>query len=330
MSIALAIKSEGQRLIREQTPDLEQYFPFHHNFHFQAHWEAEWFVLRVIFIPALAMMVGPRMEATDAALVVERIGAIEELSPEGVISALGKDWFDVDRFTYVGPYAGSSVSWKHISDNLLSWLNRVALPRVLGLNERRVQRAVPAAPNYDVIRLSEALWVLECEETSRQGTAFALEGVGLVTCEHVLGTATYAFRHNQLEKKYPIRIIRRHAVVDLAIIEFDAPSVSSLHQGDLTTLTQMDHLLVLGHPNYRIGDSPVVTPGLVVGFRQHSGIRRLLTNASIVAGCSGGPVVDRHGRVVGVAVTGADAFDEVRSTEDISVIPIDALALIDC
>jgi S1-C subfamily serine protease len=128
--------------------------------------------------------------------------------------------------------------------------------------------------------------------------------------------------------KYPVNVLARHQVVDLAILEITGDTSSRLQQADPSVASQMDNLLVLGHPNYRIGDSPIASPGLIVGFRPQSGIRRLLTNASIVAGCSGGPVLDKGSRVIGVAVTGADSFDEVRNTEDISVIPIDALRLI--
>jgi S1-C subfamily serine protease len=90
----------------------------------------------------------------------------------------------------------------------------------------------------------------------------------------------------------------------------------------------MDHLLVAGHPNYRPGDSPLVAPGLVVGFRQMSGIRRILTNAPIVAGGSGGPVLDRSGTVVGIAVTGAERLGVVSGTEDLGIVPIDALDIL--
>ena len=69
-------------------------------------------------------------------------------------------------------------------------------------------------------------------------------------------------------------------------------------------------------------------PGLITGFRPKSGIRRFLTTASIVAGASGAPALDGHGRVIGVAVTGAERFDKVADTEDLGIIPINALDLL--
>lgn len=328
MSIAIAIRNEAQRLVRVCTPDLEQSFPFSHNFHFNAHFEENgWFGLRLIFIPGLSMMVGPSMDATDAALLKACVEPYKFRPPAEIRKALGKSWYDQDRFTYVGPIEGANVSWSDICAQLLSWLNEDALPNVLSLNAIRVQRAVPKPPSYDIGFLSQALWVLECEHSCTQGTAFALSGVGLVTCNHVLGSQTVAFRYDNPSKKYPIKLLAHNKVVDLAIIGIDAELPGALEQGDPSLVQQMDHILVLGHPNYRIGDSPISTSGLVAGFRPISGIRRLLTNAAIVAGCSGGPVFDRDQRVIGVAVTGADNFAQVRETEDIAIIPVDALKL---
>ncbi|MBC7953116.1 MAG: hypothetical protein H7Z12_15020 [Rhodospirillaceae bacterium] len=70
------------------------------------------------------------------------------------------------------------------------------------------------------------------------------------------------------------------------------------------------------------------TPGIVVGFRPVSEIRRILTNAPIVTGGSGGPVLDRDVKAIGVAVTGAESLGEVGDTEDLGIIPIDALDIL--
>jgi S1-C subfamily serine protease len=93
-------------------------------------------------------------------------------------------------------------------------------------------------------------------------------------------------------------------------------------------LRQMAHLAICGYPNYRLGDTGTIVPGLVVGFRTVSGIRRILTNAPIVAGASGAPVLNASGMVIGVAVTGADRMENAQDTEDHSIIPIDALNLV--
>lgn len=160
-----------------------------------------------------------------------------------------------------------------------------------------------------------------------QGTAFYLTDIGLVTCDHVLGSATHAFHYSNPSVKYPITILRRHKVIDLAVLAFDG-TAKGLRAGNPASLKVMDHILVAGHPNYSLGDSPMISPGIVAGFRVKSGIRRIVTNAPIVAGTSGGPVLGQDGLVIGVAVTGSDKFANAASTEDHAIIPIDALGLL--
>ena len=188
-------------------------------------------------------------------------------------------------------------------------------------------RAVPEPPNYNLTQTYGAIWVLECEHDSIQGSAFLLEDVGLVTCNHSLGTATKAFRFDDVSRKYPVRVLKRHHVIDLAVFSIEGTS-KRLTRGDPASLNVMDHLLVASHPNYRLGDSPMIIPVHVVGFRPNSGIRRIVTNAAIVSGGSGGPVLNRRGKVIGVAVTGSRSFSRSQETEDHSIIPIDALDLL--
>jgi len=194
----------------------------------------------------------------------------------------------------------------------------------------RESAAAASTPKYAIAEVLSALWVLESEEQSQQGTAFDLEGYAVVTCGHVLHADTMAFRATDVSRRYPISVRARNDVLDVAVIQVIGSSIggSVLKRGSADSLKQMDPLLVAGFPNYRLGDSGVAIPGLVIGFRQVSTVKRIITNVPIVAGNSGGPVLDASSRVVGIAVTGSDSYETAAATENHGIIPIDVLALL--
>ena len=86
-----------------------------------------------------------------------------------------------------------------------------------------------------------------------------------------------------------------------------------------------DRITLLGYPGHAPGKGLSIKNGEVHSFTIRSTIRRFNISASIVAGSSGGPVLNSSRRVVGVAVTGADNPDEADQTSEHGVIPISAL-----
>lgn len=328
VGVVSAISRTALDAIREQMPDLEEGFPMARRFLVEHHLDPDgWVAVRATYDATLSLIHINELKGQELAelrLLVQ--GAGPGLGG-AQIAALGPGWFGQNRFTYVGPHFDGRLIWTHVDEQVEWWLNTMVVPGVLERNRQRVLRAVPPPPSYDVDRISRALWVLECEEASLQGSAFELGQRGLVTCAHSVGSSTVAFRSSEPTKRYPVEVVAKNDALDLAILR-NPEALAGLDAGDPGALRQMDHLMVAGHPNYRLGDTPVVVPGLVVGFRPVSGIRRILTNAAIVAGCSGGPAIGADGRVVGVAVTGADSFTRANETEDHGVIPIDALGIL--
>lgn len=67
--------------------------------------------------------------------------------------------------------------------------------------------------------LARNVWVLECEESGRQGTAFFLRDVGLVTCAHVLGPATVAFHPSDPSKLFPVTVVKEEEHLDIAVLK---------------------------------------------------------------------------------------------------------------
>lgn len=182
---------------------------------------------------------------------------------------------------------------------------------------------IPIRSSYD--RILDSTWVLESEEEMTQGTAFALRNYGLITCSHVIAPNTVAFRPREHYQKYPIRVVAENKDIDIAIIAIDAQITDILEPDMNTSLTIMQEVLLAGFPNYQLGDTGHIARGNIGSFRQVSGITRFLITAGIVAGNSGGPVLDREGKVIGIAVTGSDTWGNITNTEKHGVIPITAL-----
>jgi len=176
---------------------------------------------------------------------------------------------------------------------------------------------------YDLLR--RACWVLECSETNRQGTAFLVSDVGLITCHHVVGPNTVAFHPDDQERRYAVAVLRSNAALDIAVLErpVAGPGLELDQSG--AVLNYEDYVRVSGYPNFRPADQIYSVAGKVVGIRVVSTIRRLLTDAPIIAGQSGGPVLDAQNRVIGIAATGADRMEAAPRTEDHGIIPISAL-----
>lgn len=176
--------------------------------------------------------------------------------------------------------------------------------------------------------IAESLWVIECaENTCGQGTAFHLWGVGLVTCDHVVCDHLVAFSPGRLTTRHRVEVVARHEAIDLAILRLSGVALGDggLRQGVSAALAVGDEVRVWGFPNFRPSDTPRVHRGHLSGHRTVSTVRRLMVDARIVAGNSGGPVLNHRNEVIGVAVTGAGRMEDAESTENHGVIPIEAL-----
>jgi len=328
LDLSRVLLDKAIEIVATEMHDVVDLFPFRNSSITRVRFDAGWLGIVLDFsqapgMPAVGELDPKNIEALRAAAESTLKGTHQELK-----ELIGSEYFSFSRFSYVGPWQDGKVSSSHLVSHLVAWINALLLPEVLRRNQARVLRAIPQPPRVDIGRIAKALCVLECEETSQQGTAFMLKGIGIVTCDHVLGPSTKAFRADHSADKYSVSVRKRESDIDLAILDVDDLSGEGLELGTADGLKQMDHLTICGYPNYRVGDSGTVVPGLVVGFRPVHGIRRILTNAAIIGGTSGGPVLDSSGKVIGIAVTGADRMESASETEDHGIVPVDALSFL--
>jgi hypothetical protein len=167
-------------------------------------------------------------------------------------------------------------------------------------------------PTYEEI-VELAVWVVEFGEglSFAQGTAFFLEGVGLVTADHVLadlppGASADLFRPKDTSVKFKVTPSgRRCEQRDLLILDHALPAGTyrSLPQATSPKSTK-DDIIALGFPDYGPGDELGKRPGKIVARPTKHGVKLIEVSAILPSGISGGPIVNDRYQVVGIAQRG--------------------------
>lgn len=175
-------------------------------------------------------------------------------------------------------------------------------------------------------KLKNAVVVIECND-ERQGTGFFLKDVGIITCHHCLAPNPIFYYPDQPSERYPLTLLAENAAIDLAVLspppEFQMRT--ELERG-ASDIGDIGHKVALaGFPSFAPGKSLSFKDGKVTGFQVKSTIQRYQLSMGIVAGASGRPIITSDGKVVGIAVTGADADENVDNTVAHGAIPISAL-----
>jgi len=180
-------------------------------------------------------------------------------------------------------------------------------------NKQFPAAAVPIHPTYADIA-ERAVWVVDVfidDKKSAQGTAFFLEGVGLVTANHVLENlkpGEHAILHRPSAPTKEFKVMpssRRCPHRDLAILDHSVPSVDHLI---LPVATSPDHtnddIIALGFPDYGAGDQLSKRPGNILGRATKHGVRMIEVSAVLAGGMSGGPIINDRYQVIGITHRG--------------------------
>lgn len=180
-----------------------------------------------------------------------------------------------------------------------------------------------------VEQVDSALWHLESQHPTDptqviQGTAFHLEGYGLVSCAHCLGADPItAFQTGGLViQKQVVTVTHRDDHHDLARMKFTSVPVMALALGDSTKVKTGDATLAAGFGNYAPGATSRILRGHVTGTGVRHGTPVIFSDHRAFGGHSGGPVLNGDLKVVGVLQR---AVSDEAPNQETTVLPVSLL-----
>jgi putative serine protease PepD len=147
----------------------------------------------------------------------------------------------------------------------------------------------------------------QVEEGQGSGSGSVIDDQGhILTNYHVVEGAQKLTASLGGGKTYPARIIGGDPDTDLAVIKVDAPreALTIISLGDSDKLVVGQKVLAIGNP---FGFDRTLTTGVISGLQRPIRARNdrpiegaIQTDASINPGNSGGPLLDSHGRMIGI------------------------------
>lgn len=156
--------------------------------------------------------------------------------------------------------------------------------------EDMVSRAMPA--------------IVLVETTSGRGSAFFVQHDTLITNVHVVQEDGYVTLRRMDGSSVSARVHARAPAFDIAVLKVAQASASqpSLTMGTSQSLKPGQEVIVIGSALGTLQNS--VSRGIVSGLRNSSGVTLIQSDAAANPGNSGGPMLDRSGRVVGILTAG--------------------------
>ena len=142
------------------------------------------------------------------------------------------------------------------------------------------------------------------ETTGGRGSAFYVQRDTLITNVHVVQQDSYVTLRRMDGSTVTARVHTRAPAFDIAVLKVAqaSPSQAFLAMGSASQLKPGQEVIVIGSALGTLQNS--VSRGIVSGLRNSGGVTLVQSDAAANPGNSGGPMLDRTGRVVGILTAG--------------------------
>jgi RNA-directed DNA polymerase len=173
----------------------------------------------------------------------------------------------------------------------------------------------PSASNQKL--LSASCWLLIGKDANGedvvQASAFSLKSFGIVSARHVFEkseascVSKWVIINVHSKDEFPVKGYLKNDSFDLTLLVCDPKHIASFRASNSDCIIGQD-ISVIGFPRWHsFGDQVSNYPGKISQIRIISTVSYIETNAHIVEGNSGGPVLNRNGEVIGVAITSRES-----------------------
>ena len=226
--------------------------------------------------------------------------------------------------------AGKAYIW-HDKDGNVHFSDRLPNPGQAGgeVEERKFKEAPPPEENPIAISDNPIDHAVQCtfRLTNRQGggSGFFINDKGLaITAKHVVSGVTYSMKAELAgeKKKYSVKILKKSRKNDLALIRVIVGRPTPyLEIRETDTLVRGEQVWVVGNPLLAFKET--VTSGNFSRIFPEKDFKKELKmkapykgdwiqfSAPVIGGNSGGPVVDKDGKLIGVVSLGFKAYSAI-------------------
>jgi WD40 repeat protein len=159
-------------------------------------------------------------------------------------------------------------------------------------------------------KAATALVEVKAQGSQGHASAFCIHRDGwFITSAHVaVGDLTLVLNPNlKNEKSYTARVVRRDEETDLALLKVEGVTgLSSLNLGSDEGLVELTEVIGFGYPLSSIAGREIsVIVGKITALRHKEGhLEKIQLDGAFTKGNSGGPVLDKDGKVIGVVNSG--------------------------